>query len=327
MSDSDNQLLEPYFAWHGKQWQQILKLKDEERLPHALLFAGPPGVGKLRFAKALAYGLLCDKPEMGAACGECKQCRLNETSHPDLKIIEPEEGGKQIKVDQVRVVVNFIAQTSHAGGFKICILSPAEAMNNNAANAVLKSLEEPTDKSLLILVSDSPGTLMPTIRSRCQQIFFPVPGLQEVLPWLTSATANEGLAKQLLFEADGQPLTALQYLNDGSLQKQLEMEKEFLAALSGKLQPLTLAERWKDHSLQEILVWLQRKLTMLIKASQAQGELPQQWGEVASKPVASFFVLLDQVAELSLKVKRGANPNRQLVVEALLLDCCNALSV
>ena len=325
MSDVDKQL-EPYFAWHVQQWQQIIKLHDDGRLPHALLFAGPPGVGKLRFAKALAYGLLCQQRSMGVACGECKQCRLNESAHPDLKLIEPDDGARQIKVDQVREVVDFIAQTSHAGGYKISILYPAEAMNTNAANAVLKSLEEPTANSLLILVSDSPGALMPTIRSRCQQVLFPVPAQGDVLPWLISATANEQLAKELLFESEGQPLTALQYLNDGALQKHTEMQKEFLAALSGKLQPITLAERWKDHELQDILNWLQRKLSMLIKAKQAQAELPQPWLPVVDHSVTTFFALRDQVVELALKVKRGANPNRQLVVESLLLECCKQLS-
>ncbi|MGK0440403.1 MAG: DNA polymerase-3 subunit delta', partial [Pseudohongiellaceae bacterium] len=153
MSDQENQLLDPSFAWHAVQWQHLADLCAANRLPHALLFAGPPGVGKLRFAKALAYSLLCEKPGYQTACGECKQCRLNQTSHPDLKLIQPEEGARQIKIDQVRGVVQFIVQTSHAGGYKIIILSPAEAMNTNAANAVLKSLEEPTDNCLLILIS------------------------------------------------------------------------------------------------------------------------------------------------------------------------------
>jgi uncharacterized protein YifE (UPF0438 family) len=145
------------------------------------------------------------------------------------------------------------------------------------------------------------------------------------LPWLTSATANEDLARQLLHEAEGQPLTALQYLNEGTLQKQLEMEKEFIATLAGKLQPLTLAERWKEYELQDILKWLQRKLTMLIRAVQAGASVPEIWRDYASQSAVELYPLLDQVNELALKVRHGANPNRQLVVEALLLDCYEVL--
>ena len=271
--------------------------------------------------------MLCEKPGYNTACGQCKQCHLSEVSHPDLKLIEPEEGARQIKVDQVRQVVEFIAQTSHAGGYKITLLAPAEAMNANAANALLKSLEEPTPNSLLILISDAPGTLMPTIRSRCQQVMFPVPDEVAVLSWLTSATANEDLARQLLSAAHGQPLTALNYLNDGALQKHQEMEKEFLAALSGKLQPLMLAERWKDHELIEILDWLQSHLILLIKAQQANQPINKAWQPLVDKPAQDLFQMLEQVQELGLKVSRGANPNRQLVVESLLLDCCEKLQV
>lgn len=325
MSEQTHQLLEPYFSWHDVQWHSIAELLEKNRLPHALLFAGPAGVGKLRFAKALAHSLLCQKEGFSPACGDCKACRLNQTSHPDLKLITPEEGGRLIKVDQVRGVVDFIVKTSHAGGYKITIIAPAEVMNANAANAILKSLEEPTDNSLLILISDAPGTLMPTIRSRCQQVYFPVPSEEQVLPWLTTATANEGLAKQLLAEASGKPLTALDYLNVGSLQKYQEMERQFIAALTGRLQPLTLAEKWKDHGLLDILNWLHKKIAKLIRASQAKEALAEEWQPFLATEVPTLFGLLDEVQSLILKVTRGANPNRQLVVEALLLSCCEKI--
>ncbi|WP_019530298.1 DNA polymerase III subunit delta' [Dasania marina] len=324
MSD-DPQLLQPHFNWHDTQWQHLADLHQKRRLPHAVLFAGPEGVGKLRFAKALAYSLLCQQATFGTACGACKSCHLNESSHPDLKLIVPEDGARQIKVDQVRGVVDFISHTSHAGGYKITIIAPAEAMNINAANAILKNLEEPTDNSLLILVSDAPGTLMPTIRSRCQQVYFPVPQPEQVLPWLTSATANQELAQQLLAEAGGKPIMALEYLNSGALQKFQEMERQFLETLNQRMQPLTLADKWKDHELMDILHWLQQKLAQLIRAEQAQAALAESWQPWLATPAVSLFALLDEVQLLAAKVQRGANPNRQLVVEDLLLSCCATL--
>ncbi|MCR8921939.1 DNA polymerase III subunit delta' [Dasania sp. GY-MA-18] len=324
MSD-EPQPLQPHYGWHDSQWQHMVDLHEKQRLPHAVLFAGPEGVGKLRFAKALAYSLLCEQATLATACGKCKSCHLNESSHPDLKLIEPEEGARQIKVDQVRGVVDFIAQTSHAGGYKITIIAPAEAMNINAANAILKNLEEPTENSLLILISDAPGTLMPTIRSRCQQLYFPVPQQEQVLPWLTSATANPALAQQLLDEAGGKPILALDYLNSGALQKYQDMEQQLLEALNQRMQPLTLADKWKDHALLDILHWLQNKLAQLIRAEQAGAELSEAWQPWLVTPAVNLFGLLDEVQALAAKVQRGANPNRQLVVEDLLLKCCATL--
>ena len=173
------------------------------------------------------------------------------------------------------------------------------------------------------MISDSPGALLPTIRSRCQLVYFPVPAEEQVLSWLTSSTANEDLARQLLKEASGQPLTALEYLNTGAMQRHQEMEKDFLVTMSGRMQALTLAERWKDYDLLEILAWLTAKFSLLIKASQAQAPLDNSWQPLLKAPSSALFGLLDRVNELQLKVRRGANPNRQLVVEALLLSCCD----
>ena len=321
MDKREERRLDCHFAWHLKQWQHLTELRIAGRLPHALLLAGPPGIGKMRFAEALSYSLLCDQSGQETACGDCKQCQLCLSGHPDLKIIEPEEGARQIKVDQIRAVIHFLSQTSHAGGYKIVLLKPAETMNINAANAVLKSLEEPTENSLLILVSDMPGSLMPTIRSRCQLLYFPVPAANDVLAWLTPFTANEGLASQLLLEAAGQPLTALNYLNSGGLQRRQLMTTEFLQAMSGRLQPLALADKWKEHELADILSWLNAKLSLLIRSDQANLKLPAEWANLA--PISSVLLLglLDKTNDLALKLRRGANPNKQLALEALLLSC------
>ena len=143
------------YGWQSEQWKKLVGLIEEDRLPHALLLAGVKGIGKFRFAEALAQLLLCDNPVNAVACGQCKACQLNLAgTHPDMKYLQPEEGAQMIKVDQVRAVVQFLDQTSQQGGYKVAILSPAEAMNINAANALLKNLEEPAGKTLLILVTD-----------------------------------------------------------------------------------------------------------------------------------------------------------------------------
>lgn len=326
MSGLEASPLAAHCQWHGEQWQHCRKLYDTQSLPHALLLAGPPGIGKKRFAYALAYSLLCEAAT-DQACGECKACRMlvNDT-HGDFKVLQPLEGSRQIKIDQVRELLNFTAKTSSSGGYRIVIVHPADAMNNSAANSLLKTLEEPGEKTLIILVSDSVAGLMPTIRSRCQRIMFPLPSRAEVLPWLRATTANESLAEELLVVADGQPLTALDYLNNDSLPLFERMRQGLSAMLAGQLSPLTLAEQWKDFELQVIVDWLQRELYRLIKALMSGTGLPG-YPMLSVVHVKALFTLYEELQALSVKLRRGATPNRQLSVEAFLLRGCELLAI
>src|SRR5690606_31515541 len=158
---------------------------QQHHLPHALMLRGPAGTGKAHFALALAQMLLCEKPLAQVACGRCKTCHLIKAgSHPDLLLVEPEEAGKAIKVDQVRHLVEFASRKAQFSGYRVVVICPAEAMNPNASNALLKSLEEPGEKTLLALVSHQVSGVLPTIRSRCQVVEFPVPPRAPALTWL-----------------------------------------------------------------------------------------------------------------------------------------------
>ena len=127
--------------WHAPLWQQFLALHRSGRLPHAMLLSGPRGVGKQRFAEALLGYLLCASPGE-TACGQCHGCHmLAAVYHPDLLRVSPEEGKRQIRIDPIREVNAFVSQTAQQGGHRVIVLSPAEAMNVAAANALLKSLE------------------------------------------------------------------------------------------------------------------------------------------------------------------------------------------
>src|SRR5690606_26968585 len=149
-------------------WQQICAQQAANKLPHALMLAGPKGIGKRHLAEALAHLLLCLAPVEGTPCGKCRSCQLNHAQpHPDFLMLAPEEGSKAIKVDQVRGLIESLGKTAQQGGYKVLVLEPAEAMNINSANALLKSLEEPANNTLLILVSHTPSAVLPTIRSRC----------------------------------------------------------------------------------------------------------------------------------------------------------------
>lgn len=315
--------------WQDQQWQRLSTAYEADTLPHAILLAGPKGIGKQRFAEAFAQRLLCESPVQGSACGECRQCHfICAGSHPDLKKVSPEESGKQIKIDQVRRLVESFGHTAQQGGFKVAVLSPAESMNINAANALLKCLEEPTANTLLILISDAPSQLLPTIRSRCQLVNFPLPSDAVVKEWLAGLAPSQSPIEQLVLEAAGQPMTALALLENNGLEQRKQLLDDFLMLLSGRQSALSVADKWQQFDLRDILLWLAGKISALISSRYAADS-----GEVApaikalskSMPLISsknLFLLLDQMVALRVSLERGANPNKLLALENLLLDCC-----
>ena len=138
--------------WQLEAWARLGQQVDEDRLPHALLVTGPAGIGKEHFARSVSARLLCGSPVSGTACGNCKSCTLlSAGSHPDLLDVQCEEGSRVIKIDQVRELIDFAGKTPAIGGRKVVLLGPAEAMNINAANALLKCLEEPSASTTLLL--------------------------------------------------------------------------------------------------------------------------------------------------------------------------------
>src|SRR5690349_8252481 len=127
---------------HQRQWDLLMRAFQHHRLPHAVLLIGKSGIGKKYFAEQFAQHVLCNKH---TACGECKSCRLIQAdTHPDLIRIGPEESGQMIKIDQIRALIDIANTTSLLGGYRIILIHPASAMNHASANALLKTLEEPT---------------------------------------------------------------------------------------------------------------------------------------------------------------------------------------
>ncbi|MFT7131150.1 MAG: DNA polymerase-3 subunit delta' [Gammaproteobacteria bacterium] len=320
--------LQACLPWQYTQWRRVVNLHRDSRLPHAVLLTGLPGIGKNRFSLALAQYLMCASPEAEVACGKCRQCVFNLAgTHPDLKILEPEERGKQIKVDRIRGLVEFLSQTSLQGGYKIALISPAENMNINAANALLKSLEEPSAKTLLLLVTDSPSRLLPTIRSRCQSIKFSIPTETESVQWLTKLVPAQIDVRELLEESGGQPMTALNMLETDELSLRQQMSDEFLAMLSGAETPLTIAEKWLQHDLVNALEWLSRKLMTIVSHQMTAKSTDDRWQAFASSAnIQQLFKLFDKVVLLLDQLNRGANPNKQLALEELMLTACESFA-
>ena len=170
-------MTKPLYSWQKHNWN-ILTQDQNRAIPQALLLWGPKGLGQHHFAEALSTWLLCESPTntfgQESACGNCSACQwIAAGTHPDRLILTPESDNSTIKVDAVREIRAFSEQTSHGGKHRIILISPVEAMNLSAANALLKILEEPFDDCIFLLVSYHLSWVLPTIRSRCQKMYFP----------------------------------------------------------------------------------------------------------------------------------------------------------
>jgi DNA polymerase III subunit delta' len=194
-----------FYPWQQEFQDRFTRQIADQKLPHALLFSGIPDIGKKEFAFALGAQILCDQ-RLDASCGECSSCHLIKAgTHPDLVVVRPLES-RQIKIEQIRDVVDWAAQTAQQGGRKVAIVYPAEQMNQSSGNALLKCLEEPAEGTYFLLVTDQPGRLLPTIRSRCQSVNFPLPSGDKVMRWLKNNTEAGTDVPLLLSLAVGAPL-------------------------------------------------------------------------------------------------------------------------
>lgn len=265
------------FPWQQEVWQHLQSMQS--RLPHALLLYGTRGIGKSQFAHYLAQSVLCEQTSStGQPCDLCQSCSwIKQYSHPDFRRIRPEnledeisdaegaEAGdkksakaskapsKEILIDQIRALGDLMNVSTHRNGKRVILLYPAEALNVPAANALLKSLEEPNPNTLFILVSNSIDSLLPTIISRCHKLAMPMPTPEQSLAWLqTQSLAN---AASWLAQEGGSPLSALQ----ASQSEDANDYKEFIQALQTPdlSMALKLAEKMHKFDMSKTMRYLQ----------------------------------------------------------------------
>lgn len=309
-SPSQASVLSLPLPWQETLWQSFNQRIEQKRLPHALMLTGAPGIGIERLAMALAQRLLCTAEMSKYACGHCKGCQLMLAgNHPDLTVLEPEDKGKAILIDPVRRLIGKLAKTAQQGGWKVALLSPAETMNTNATNALLKSLEEPQGKTLLILVSYRPSLVPATIRSRCQVVSLPVPDTQIASAWLAEVSGNSSAAVTETLElATGRPLQALEYMQGDSLETRQNFERLLDNVRLGDLSPLKAAQQCHKQNTDQMLDWFMHYLHRLAT------------GELQTKPNPKLFEFSDKLRKARGWVLSGSNINPQLLWEELFMD-------
>lgn len=350
----------PLYSWQDELWQRWAGLRA--RLPHAILLKGAQGIGKLDFALAIAQSLLCQKPaDDGVACGSCNSCRwFEQGTNPDFRMLLPaalavgiQESGdsytsmvlkncamviaeealeeqrkkekkpsKEITIDQIRALADFSNLSAHQGGFRVVLIHPAETMNANAANALLKTLEEPSGRMLFILVTHKPQQLPPTILSRCLALAAPLPSPEASAAWLKQRGMSDPAA--LLAQAGFAPLQAARLAEEA--EEGAGEYRRFLQEIGrpAQLDVFALAEQLQRTEPARVIHWLQQWCYDLGSAKLAgkvlyHPELADIIGNLAGK--IGVFDLLRYQKELLVARREAAHPlNPKLLFESLLLS-------
>ena len=316
------------YPWQDSLWQQMA---GREQHAHAYLLHGPVGIGKRALAERLMHRLLCQRPVGLDACWGCKSCLLLKAgSHPDNYILEPEEADKAIKVDQVRDLVSFVVQTAQMGGRKVVLIEPVESMNINAANALLKSLEEPSGNTVLLLVSHQPSRLLATVKSRCVQQACPLPSEAMSLAWLADALpgSSDEERVELLTLAAGSPLAAVSLQAQGVREQRALVVDGVKKLLKHQVSATQLAEGWKDIPLLLLFDWFCDWSHLILRYQLTQDE--DGLGLTDMRKVIQYLAqksaqgkvlsMQDWVLAQRQKVMSKANLNRVLLLEALLVQ-------
>lgn len=319
--------------WHEGSVEHLRSAWRAQRMPHALLLHGAEGLGKGHLAAWLAAAVLCEHShDTLTHCSKCASCTLIAAgSHPDLNWVLPEEGKQQISVDQIRSACERFSKTSFRRGYKIAIVQPAHQMTASAANSLLKTLEEPTPASLLILLTSRPSALMPTVRSRCQKLSLHRPSNDQCLRWLQEESGRQ-LPAELLEFAGGAPLQALAYADGGFARLDEEMQQSIGHLLSGQADLTQVAATWAKEALIERLVWLDLWLMSLargaVSGNAEQVTFPARSAHLPSLSrtlnITGLYRMIDRTRQLKAQLARTAL-QRELAVESWLVALLQAI--
>lgn len=262
------------YPWQQQSWKQLQELRSQGRMPHAMIVSGLVGTGVNDFVHTFANSLLCTSPDNeGFACGECASCHVKKSgAHPDYSLLGIPEGKKQIPIDNVRSLNEHMVLSRSYSEYRVAVITPAEAMNQYSANSLLKTLEEPSPNSVMLLMTHKFSGLLPTIRSRCVHYVLDAPTANKSLEWL-SAQETQNDPKLLLAAANNKPLTALSFDGDKEiLAKKAEFAHDLMNIMQANDSIVSLGDKWQKHSFEQLLVWQIHWLETAIRTVQLQPE-------------------------------------------------------
>ena len=301
--------------WFSVPCAEVNKAIAADRLAHGLLIHEDPGAGGMELARWIAQRVNCREPSR-APCGECQDCRwIAADQHPDVTRLSPEGDSTQITIQSVRDLSADLALTAHGRGYKIAIIRPAEAMNVFAANALLKTLEEPPKRTLVLLVSSQPSRLLPTLRSRCSKLRLAGPTREIAARYLEAARGAGPWAEAL--SATGAGPFALIDADPAAL---AQLRTDTLNTLqdigSGNLQPPAVAERWAKDELSIRLSCLESWVTDRILESAPIRDVTHLSQAGLPPKICRLFEFSDAIRDMR---KLAHTPiNKTMAVEALL---------
>ncbi len=326
--------------WQKVVWDRMATCLHEKRLPHALLFSGIAGIGKKHFAKVFALALLCEAlREDQTGCGVCRACQwVIAGTHPAIFSIAPESVNQAIRIDTIREMTEFVNASALVGQCKIIIIDMADKMNVFAANALLKSLEEPPANTYFILISANSQRLPATVRSRCQIVQFALPKTAEALFFLqqkTNETVSPAILQQALLFAAGAPCDALALIEKNELVLQQAFYQDMWSLSLSEKDPVHIAEKWSAKEYQEkipltrlldwLYVWLKNMLAGRLTGFFSDAYFPAIPQTMTQHPIIKisqhdFFAYFNFLIESAGALKLSPQLNRQLFLESLLIS-------
>lgn len=305
----------PDATWLEAPRREVRAAFAAGRLAHGLLIHEDPGAGGLELARWIAKLVTC-RDAARAPCGECQECRWVEADqHPDVTRLSPVEESKQILIQAVRDLVADLSLTAHGKGYKVAIITPADAMTHGTANALLKTLEEPSAQTVLMLVTSQPSRLLPTIRSRCTGLRVVGPSREEAARYLESAR-GPGPWREAIAATGAGPFALL----DADPAALAQLREDTIRTLedigSGRIQPPAVADRWARGDLATRLACLESWVTDRILESAAKRDVTLLSAGGSAPKICRLFELSDAVRDMRKLALTSIN--KTMAVEHLL---------
>jgi DNA polymerase-3 subunit delta' len=331
MSSAFETLSRRLLPWLAPNLAQLEAALRAGNLGHAWLISGPAGVGKVNLALALAHRLFDEAAEppgtLDANAALAAMAARHEPAdrHPDLHWLYPEEDKETISVDQVRDVIERFTLTAHGAGAKVVLIEPAEGLTTAAANALLKTLEEPTPRGYLLLTSHQPGRLPATVRSRCQHLTLRAPAPARVAEWLQAPAATVAAAQRSIGSS---PLQLAAAMQGDTLSIFNKLDDDLIGVSEDKVEPHTVAQSWAKGDTELALSWLRRRIHEELRARlgapasstsvtvPVASALHNAWRAL---PARTLFEQYDRAEKLQNQLGSGLN------IELVLVAMLNAL--